>query len=37
VARRIWITVAVIIVALVLLAYILFTPISSEGTGVRRG
>jgi hypothetical protein len=35
-ARRIWITVALVIVALVLLAYLFFTPVSMEGTGVRR-
>jgi hypothetical protein len=35
--RRIWITVALVIVALVLLAYLFFTPVSMEGTGTRSG
>jgi hypothetical protein len=35
-ARRTWITVAMVLVTLVLLAYILFTPVSFEGTGTRR-
>lgn len=35
--RRTWITVAVMIVAVVLIAYILFTPVSMEGTGTQRG
>jgi hypothetical protein len=35
--RRTWLTVAVVIAALVLLAFILFTPVSIEGTGERGG
>jgi hypothetical protein len=35
--RQTWITVAVMIVALVLMAYILFKPVTWEGTGTRSG
>jgi preprotein translocase subunit SecG len=35
-ARRTWITVAMLLVTLVLLAYIYFTPVSFEDTGTRR-